>query len=71
MPTTDSASPPGLGKFTQYNTLFYNISLTFVFSSWYAYSTNIRFFHSGSGDVTFSNVTIYEGLANAWPERKR
>lgn len=41
------------------------------FSSWYADSTDVRFFHSGSGDVTFSNVTMYEGLANAWPERKR
>ncbi|KAM0243318.1 hypothetical protein ACHAPO_000163 [Fusarium lateritium] len=39
--------------------------------SWYADSTDIRFFHSGSGDVTFSNVTIYEGLADAWPERNR
>ncbi|KAM0561070.1 hypothetical protein ACHAPJ_003571 [Fusarium lateritium] len=39
--------------------------------SWYSDSTDIRFFHSGSGEVTFSNVTIHEGLANAWPERKR
>ncbi|KAF5026128.1 hypothetical protein F66182_1776 [Fusarium sp. NRRL 66182] len=39
--------------------------------SWYADSTNIRFFHSGSGDVTFSNVTVYEGLTDAWPDRKR
>ncbi|KAJ4263892.1 hypothetical protein NW762_005929 [Fusarium torreyae] len=39
--------------------------------SWYAHSTDIRFFHSGSGEVTFSNVTIHEGLVNAWPERKR
>ncbi|KAG5664601.1 hypothetical protein KAF25_008335 [Fusarium avenaceum] len=39
--------------------------------SWYADSTDIRFFHSGSGEVTFSNVTIHEGLAEAWPERKR
>ncbi|KAF5250654.1 hypothetical protein FOXYS1_14864, partial [Fusarium oxysporum] len=39
--------------------------------SWYADSTDIRFFHKGSGEVSFSNVTIYEGLVDAWPERKR
>ncbi|KAF4974678.1 hypothetical protein FZEAL_8449 [Fusarium zealandicum] len=39
--------------------------------SWYADSTEIRFFHSGSGEATFSNVTIHEGLYDAWPERKR
>ncbi|KAI1045462.1 hypothetical protein LB505_006302 [Fusarium chuoi] len=44
-------------------------STTIYYHSWYADSTDIRFFHQGSGEVSFSNVTIYEGLADAWPER--
>ncbi|KAL2689966.1 hypothetical protein Neosp_004031 [[Neocosmospora] mangrovei] len=39
--------------------------------SWYADSTEIRFFHDGEGEVTFGDVSIYEGLFDAWPERKR
>ncbi|KAI8721905.1 hypothetical protein NCS52_00333100 [Fusarium sp. LHS14.1] len=39
--------------------------------SWYADSTEIRFFHEGEGEVTFGDVSIYEGLFDAWPERKR
>ncbi|PYH88239.1 extracellular invertase [Aspergillus ellipticus CBS 707.79] len=37
--------------------------------SWYANSTEIRFLHNGVGQATFSNVTVSEGLYNAWPER--
>jgi hypothetical protein len=61
--------PPGLGKFTIL--LMMESSTNHFCSSWYVDSTDIRFFHSGSGEVTFSNVTIHEGLAEAWPERKR
>ncbi|CAG8250260.1 unnamed protein product [Penicillium salamii] len=38
--------------------------------SWYSNSTGISFFHNGVGEATFSNVTIFEGLYDAWPERK-
>lgn len=38
--------------------------------SWYADSREIRFFHEGSGEVTFGNVTVHEGLYEAWPDRK-
>ncbi|OGE54969.1 hypothetical protein PENARI_c005G11792 [Penicillium arizonense] len=38
--------------------------------SWYANSTDISFFHNGVGEVTFGNVTVFEGLYNAWPQRK-
>ncbi|PYH42157.1 glycoside hydrolase family 32 protein [Aspergillus saccharolyticus JOP 1030-1] len=38
--------------------------------SWYANSTEIRFFHNGEGEVHFRNVSVSEGLYNAWPERK-
>ncbi|KAF4124541.1 beta-fructofuranosidase [Geosmithia morbida] len=38
--------------------------------SWYANSTDIRFFQDGSGSVTFSDVEVYEGLYDAWPDRK-
>ncbi|KAF3001701.1 hypothetical protein E8E14_000211 [Neopestalotiopsis sp. 37M] len=37
--------------------------------SWYASSTEVRFFQEGSGEVTFENITIHEGLYDAWPER--
>ncbi|KAE8396353.1 glycosyl hydrolase [Aspergillus alliaceus] len=37
--------------------------------SWYQNSTDIKFFHNGAGEVTFSNVTVSEGLFEAWPER--
>ncbi|KAI6890851.1 hypothetical protein KC334_g14468, partial [Hortaea werneckii] len=39
--------------------------------SWYASSNNIAFFHEGSQAVKFGDVRIYEGLADAWPERSR
>ncbi|CAM1501973.1 Fc.00g039570.m01.CDS01 [Cosmosporella sp. VM-42] len=38
--------------------------------SWYADSKEIRFFQNGSGEATFSDVTIHEGLFDAWPERR-
>ncbi|KOC15084.1 extracellular invertase [Aspergillus flavus AF70] len=37
--------------------------------SWYKNSTDIKFYHNGAGEVTFSNVTVSEGLFEAWPER--
>ncbi|KAI7584123.1 hypothetical protein KC346_g18034, partial [Hortaea werneckii] len=39
--------------------------------SWYTSSNNIAFFHEGSQAVKFGDVQIYEGLADAWPERSR
>ncbi|KAF1933361.1 glycoside hydrolase family 32 protein [Didymella exigua CBS 183.55] len=36
--------------------------------SWYEDSKNIRFIAEGS-EVEFGNVTIWEGLIDAWPER--
>lgn len=39
-------------------------------SSWYANSTNISFFQNGVGGVAFSNVTVSEGLYDAWPDRQ-
>ncbi|KAI9924259.1 hypothetical protein ASPWEDRAFT_185170 [Aspergillus wentii DTO 134E9] len=38
--------------------------------SWYTNSTNISFFHDGAEKATVSDVTVSEGLFNAWPERK-
>ncbi|KAI0181145.1 glycoside hydrolase family 32 protein [Hypoxylon sp. FL1284] len=37
--------------------------------SWYASSSEIRFFHDGDGEVTFGDVTVHEGLSDAWPDR--
>ncbi|KAL5356165.1 glycosyl hydrolase [Aspergillus floccosus] len=37
--------------------------------SWYANSTDIRFFHSGTGEASFTNIRVWEGLYNAYPER--
>ncbi|CAI7609362.1 unnamed protein product [Penicillium glandicola] len=37
--------------------------------SWYTNSTEIKFFHNGVGGVTFEDVTVFEGLYNAWPQR--
>ncbi|KAE8352513.1 extracellular invertase [Aspergillus coremiiformis] len=37
--------------------------------SWYQNSTGINFFHEGAGEVTFNNVSVSEGLFEAWPER--
>lgn len=37
--------------------------------SWYASSKEIRFFHDGEGEVTFGDVTVHEGLYDAWPAR--
>ncbi|KAK7049398.1 hypothetical protein VNI00_005999 [Paramarasmius palmivorus] len=36
---------------------------------WYDASKGISFYAEGEGTVTFSNVTVYEGLVDAWPER--
>jgi beta-fructofuranosidase len=36
--------------------------------SWYEDSTDISFYVEGGG-ATFSDVTIYEGLVDAWPQR--
>ncbi|KAJ5385404.1 Concanavalin A-like lectin/glucanases superfamily [Penicillium concentricum] len=38
--------------------------------SWYANSTEINFFHNGVGEVTFGDVTVFEGLYDAWPHRR-
>lgn len=38
-------------------------------SSWYASSTEIRFFQDGTGNVTYSDVAVSEGLYDAWPAR--
>ncbi|KAI1376844.1 glycoside hydrolase family 32 protein [Hypoxylon crocopeplum] len=38
--------------------------------SWYSSSKEIRFFHDGSGEVRFGDVTVHEGLYDAWPDRK-
>ncbi|KAK4552098.1 hypothetical protein LTR86_010634 [Recurvomyces mirabilis] len=37
--------------------------------SWYDESTQISFYHEGSEEVSFGNVTVYEGLVDAWPNR--
>ena len=37
--------------------------------SWYTNSTGISFIHNGVGEATFSDVTIFEGLYDAWPQR--
>ncbi|KAH8897614.1 Arabinanase/levansucrase/invertase [Thozetella sp. PMI_491] len=37
---------------------------------WYDASNNIAFFHEGSPPVSFGEVTVYEGLIDAWPERE-
>lgn len=36
---------------------------------WYSASTNISFFAEGTGSVEFSDVTIHEGLYDAFPHR--
>lgn len=36
---------------------------------WYSVSTNISFFAEGTGSVEFSDISIYEGLYNAFPQR--
>ncbi|PLB53318.1 extracellular invertase [Aspergillus steynii IBT 23096] len=38
--------------------------------SWYAKSTGIKFLHNGVGQVQFSDVSVSEGLFEAWPERQ-
>ena len=40
-----------------------------VHRSWYANSTGISFFQNGEGEVKFENVTLSEGLYDAWPDR--
>ncbi|KAL4778174.1 glycosyl hydrolase [Aspergillus varians] len=39
--------------------------------SWYSNSTGISFFHNGASKATFGNVTVFEGLYDAWPQRSR
>ncbi|KAL6239862.1 hypothetical protein BDW75DRAFT_236115 [Aspergillus navahoensis] len=39
--------------------------------SWYANSTEIRFFHNGENEVSFSNIRVAEGLYDAYPKRAR
>ncbi|EYE93569.1 glycoside hydrolase family 32 protein [Aspergillus ruber CBS 135680] len=39
--------------------------------SWYANSTEIRFFHDGEGETSFSNIQVSDGLYDAYPERLR
>lgn len=36
---------------------------------WYSASTNISFFAEGTGSVEFSEITIHEGLYDAFPHR--
>lgn len=36
---------------------------------WYSASTNISFFAEGTGSVKFSEITIHEGLYDAFPNR--
>ncbi|KAI3607555.1 extracellular invertase [Moniliophthora roreri] len=36
---------------------------------WYNSSKGISFFGEGEGVVSFRNVTVYEGLVDAWPDR--
>ncbi|KAJ5435420.1 Concanavalin A-like lectin/glucanases superfamily [Penicillium cf. griseofulvum] len=38
--------------------------------SWYANSTEINFFHNGVREATFGDVAVFEGLYDAWPQRK-
>jgi len=43
---------------------------TLVFP-WYESSTQMSFYHEGSSSqVTYTNVTVHEGLFDAWPERQ-
>ncbi|KAI1099912.1 glycoside hydrolase family 32 protein [Jackrogersella minutella] len=37
--------------------------------SWYESSREIRFFQEGNGEVTFGDVTVHEGLFDAFPNR--
>ncbi|KAB8230171.1 glycoside hydrolase family 32 protein [Aspergillus alliaceus] len=39
--------------------------------TWYANSTGISFFHNGVGEVSFSDISVSDGLYNAYPERTR
>lgn len=36
---------------------------------WYEASNGIEFIHEGASTVTFGDVTVHEGLVDAWPER--
>lgn len=57
---------PGLGRSPF---LSADTTTDLVPRSWYDSSREIRFFQDGSGEVTFGNVTVYEGLYDAWPGR--
>ena len=39
------------------------------YRSWYSASTKLGFIVEGSEEISFGNVTVYEGLFDAWPER--
>ncbi|OGM40984.1 hypothetical protein ABOM_010684 [Aspergillus bombycis] len=39
--------------------------------TWYANSTEISFFHNGEGEVTFSDISVSDGLYDAYPDRAR
>lgn len=39
--------------------------------SWYESSKGISFLYEGTEEVEFGDVTTYEGLTDAWPERDR
>jgi len=43
---------------------------TLVFP-WYESSKGIEYFHEGSVGVKYSNVTVFDGLFDAWPERSK
>lgn len=38
--------------------------------SWYSASNKLGFIVEGSEEINFGNVTVYEGLVDAWPERQ-
>lgn len=38
---------------------------------WFSNSTGVSYFVEGPEEVRFSDVKIWEGLVNAWPERSQ
>jgi beta-fructofuranosidase len=43
--------------------------MTFRLYPWRDDSLGLEYYTGGSGSVRFSNVKVWEGLTNAWPER--
>ncbi|MCJ1440193.1 MAG: hypothetical protein MMC23_000676 [Stictis urceolatum] len=39
--------------------------------AWYEQSNIIEFLHLGEGSVRFGDVSVYDGLVDAWPDRER